>query len=127
MVEEALVDGRIDAGERLIKALDVAGFAVKAALWLYYPDMERWRLVIAPKAKMTDLVEAYLLIVRSLRDLDIPADVLDSAVVNLVQPDDQLLSGISMFRVEGNARVRLRQNWLNGVYLEDALVYRNAA
>ncbi len=127
MATEALVDSRVEAGEQLIKQLDKRNFGIVAAFWLFYPEVDRWRLVIAPKVEMQHVIESYLAVVRAMRELKIPPEVLASDDVNLIQPYDPLLRGIAMFRIEGLSRVRLKSNWLNGVYLEDALVYRNAA
>jgi hypothetical protein len=51
-----LVDRDIDAGRRLVQALDQAGFPVVAALWNYIPEADDWRLVIA-SPRVTELGE----------------------------------------------------------------------
>ena len=43
----SLVEGAVQEGSRLVKALDEAGIEVRSAMWLYDPDADRWRLVLA--------------------------------------------------------------------------------
>ena len=47
MDKVALVGIDIEGGERLLNALDEANLDVRAALWIYLPDPDEWRLMIA--------------------------------------------------------------------------------
>ncbi|MCU1273426.1 MAG: hypothetical protein JWO48_857 [Bryobacterales bacterium] len=47
MDQGILVGPEIEAGKKLIEALDASGFRVKAAFWFYREESEEWRLYIA--------------------------------------------------------------------------------
>ncbi len=47
MVEDTLVDRKIEKGSRFLQALDAAGVRVYAALWFYFEDADAWRLVVS--------------------------------------------------------------------------------
>lgn len=127
MASETLVESRIRDGERLVQALEARGLRIKTALWLFYPDLERWKLVIAPFEQVRDFHAVYLDVVRSIRELGLDPDLAHSASVNIVQPDDAIVRGLPDVGSDGSSPVRLRQNGLYGAYLEDAFLYRNAA
>jgi len=47
MVKDILTKEMIQAGADLVRRLDEAHLEVNASLWLYIPDANLWRLVIA--------------------------------------------------------------------------------
>lgn len=49
MDKAALVNFDIETGEEVLRALDQADLTIKVALWLFSPDHEDWRLVIASR------------------------------------------------------------------------------
>ena len=54
--------------------------------------------------------------------------VLDLPRIRLVRPDDPTIQAVgSVIRVKGLSDVRLKSNVANGIYIEDALIYRTAA
>lgn len=128
MATPALVNEDVQMGRDLIKILDEAGFAVTGAAWIYAPDIEEWRLRIrTPRAK-TDLLEALLELAHA---ADAKGDLrarLDLSRVKLVPPDDKMLAAIgSMVRVDGLSNVKFNRNVINGILIDDALIYRLAA
>ena len=126
LVKEALTDQMIEAGASVVDSLAKRGFAVDAALWLYLPDLNRWRLYLAmPEVRAKGPKKAYQRVLRSLRD--IPGMALDD--VSVVDSDDPF---IRMFRGALRADrspngVRLSRGAINGQFVEDAYVYRTAA
>jgi len=66
----------IEGGARLLKALDKAGFDIHAALWIYLPDPEEWRLMIAsPLVDQEGPKKAYILIQSELAKLTPPSEI----------------------------------------------------
>ena len=47
LVKEQLTDAMVEAGAELTLRLDETGLAPTAALWLFVPDMNEWRLLFA--------------------------------------------------------------------------------
>jgi hypothetical protein len=120
-----LVGPNIDAGKRLLQALDIAKIKVDAAFWFYREASEDWRLYIAtPLVQELGPRMAYSKVLDVLReeriqDLDFwklsVVDVTDSlvTVLRLAVSTD---AGISDISVNGNS--------VNGVYIRAAHIYR---
>ena len=47
MVESTLTKDMIETGAALIQKLDERGLQLRGALWFFFPDIGRWKLVIA--------------------------------------------------------------------------------
>jgi hypothetical protein len=125
MAEDALVGFDVERGAELVRALDAAGFPVLAALWMHYPDIETWKLLIAtPKANEPQKAYTEIRHIVDGAKLDAP----DLAQIRLVLPDDQTVTTLSQaIRVEGLSGVRFSRNMINGIYVDDAYIYRAAA
>jgi hypothetical protein len=66
--------------------------------------------------------------VASILSAVIDHEVLDVTRIALVAPDDPVVRAIgSVISAKGISDVRLKSNLVNGIYIEDALVYRTAA
>lgn len=131
MAAGSLVRSEIDAGLNLIKALDEAGFGVKAALWLYSSDLDKWRMIIAYRGPKKDIEKKYLeaaTVSANWRDQHRNQTILDLSRVRITAGDDPLISGLSpVLRLDGLGEVRFSHNMINGIYVEDALIHRLAA
>jgi hypothetical protein len=124
----SLVEGAVQEGSRLVKALDEAGIEVRSAMWLYDPDADRWRLVLAmPLVDERGPAAAFAYIQSALNQIG-TAD-LRLQEITAVSPKDQIIRAVrGMIDTgpgPGIARVRLVQNAIGGVLIEDALVYRS--
>ena len=131
MASEALVESEIEGGLNLVKMLDESDFKVKAALWVYYSDQERWRFVIASEGGEKEIGENYLKIstlMAKSRSEHPDTQLLSLDKVKLTGVMDPIISGLRpVVRIEGLGGVRFSHDVINGVYLEDALVHRMAA
>jgi hypothetical protein len=92
---------------------------------MYYPDQDAWRLVLAtPKAR--ELHQAYTTIRRIIQDSGLAGP--DLARIRVVPPTDITVATLSKaVRIEGLSGVRFSQNMIDGVYVDDAYIYRAAA
>lgn len=123
----ALVSEDIAAGHTVVEALDLAGFSVAAAFWLYDSERDTWKLWIGTPHAGKDLQRAYMK-VSEILSANSDRAVLDLPRIKLVRPDDPTIRAISsVIRVKGPSGVRVRSNVANGIYIDDALVYRTAA
>jgi hypothetical protein len=131
MASQSLVRSEIDAGLNLIRALDDADFGVVAALWLYFGDIEKWKLTIAYAGKPEEIEKRYLkaaTIISKHREVDPKSLLLDLSRVRIVSKDDPLIRGLApILHIEGTSEVRFSNNLINGIYVEDALIHRLAA
>ena len=128
MAAAILVDSDVEMGRELLRSLDETKFPVTAAAWIFFPDIEEWRLVIrTPKAEK-NLQQALLELAVSLDERGDLRRRLDLSRVRLVPPKDKLLAAMgSVVRVEGTSDIRFTRNVINGVVVDDALTYRLAA
>jgi hypothetical protein len=128
MADAILVNSDIDAGRDLVRILDEASFPITGAAWIYFPDLEEWRLVVRTPKAAGNLQEALLEVARA---LDAKGDLrkrIDLARVKLVPPGDRMLEAIGkVMKVDGLGAVRFSRNVVNGIYIDDALIYRLAA
>lgn len=128
MAAAVLVDADVEMGRELLRILDETKFPVTAAAWILFPDIEEWRLVIrTPKAEK-NLQQALLELAVSLDQRGDLRKRLDLSRVKLVPPKDKMLAAMgSVVKVEGISNIRFSRNVINGVLIDDALIYRLAA
>lgn len=118
MAEAALVDADLRKGRDFVMLMDRIGVPVRAAFWFYYPDNDRWRLVIVSDEATAGSRELYLRAIQAGTPIDV-------ATVEFQPPTSPLYRAMSrLVRVDGLGEVRLSRNMINGIYIEDALVYR---
>lgn len=125
MDKAALVDVDIAGGERALQILDRAGFKVNVALWLYSSEFEVWRLYIAsPVVDTEGPKEAYVRLLSAIRASD--PDLTAAITITLVSPRDPLMRALR--RTFGTAAsvhgMRLGGNVIDGMFIEQAYVYR---
>jgi hypothetical protein len=128
MVEEVVVrdilsDEMIQAGAEVVQQLDRSDFPIEAALWLYLPDSQQWRLMLAsPEVKIHGPKKGYKQIQSALTQL---APRLSLQNVTLVDSTDPLILLLKKtLKTDGGTGVRFRGNTVNGVFIEDAYIYR---
>ena len=121
MAEEPLVVSDIRAGSDFVQLLDRIGVSVAGAFWLYQPDAGRWRLIIVTDEARKGAKDLYLKAINA-------GAALDMSNVEFQPPESAVFRALGgMIHITGLDQVRMRQNTFNGVYVEDALVYRLAA
>ena len=131
MATEQLVRSEIDAGLKLIKVLDDANFGVTGALWLYSGDAGTWKFIIATNSPRKDIERKYLeaaIAVSKWRDTGTSEAILDLSRARIVSFEDPLIRGLApIVKMDGLGEVRLTNNLVNGIFVEDALIHRMAA
>jgi hypothetical protein len=128
MAEAALVEKDVEAGLELVRLLDARRFPVTGAAWIYFPDLEEWKLVIRTPEAARDLNKAYLELAQAMDSKTGFRSQFDLARVKLVPPTDRMLAAMgSAIRAEGLNKIRFSRNVINGIFIDDALIYRLAA
>lgn len=122
-----LTEADIEAGEALVRRLDDRDWPVTAALWFHLADSEQWKLVLAsPTVDRDGARQGYFVIRRAIRDEGQDSLAIDLADISLLPSSHdliQLLDGA--LRYDGDfGRIRFTQNVVNGVLIDDALIYR---
>jgi hypothetical protein len=129
VVKDQLTDAMVDAGAELTNKLDEIGVPITAALWLFMPEVNEWRLLFASEEVATkgprEVYEKIRLAIDQLKDKAASAPL---SVIGLMDADADL---VRLFRVAvrtgpGVNRIRFSKNVINGHFIEDALIYRVA-
>jgi len=119
----------IEAGEALVHRLDEQGVQLRSALWLYSPDLEEWKLLLAVPAVADEGPRGvYQQIQQALSDSRSEADGLSLSNISLVKPDAPLISLLrkAIHTGPGISGIRFTNNVINGIVIEDAYIYRVA-
>jgi hypothetical protein len=120
MADTELVDVDVAEGRALVQALDKAGVRIVGAYWYYYPDSDRWRLTIVSPDAVKGSRSLYMQAIELRPDIDL-------SKVEFVSPDNAIyraLVGGRLFAVKGLGQVRVSKSSFNGVYVDDAIIYR---
>lgn len=127
MVETQLTPELIQEGATLVEGLDNAGISPDAALWLYFPEISAWKLLLAqtnvgPEGPR----EAYRAVQKALQSLRNQVTHLSLEDVAVAKPDAPLIKLLSQAVVTGPgiSGIRFTRNVINGVPIEDAYIYR---
>lgn len=123
-----LVEPKIKVGKELIQRLDRSQFPMDAALWLFMPEVERWRLMIA--SRLVDSKgpkETYREIQKVLSQWS-GASKLSLSEITVVSPKDSLIKVLRKAEKTGPTLTgtRMSRSAIDGVYIEDAYIYRLA-
>ena len=129
MVKEQLTEEMIEAGAQLTAKLDEMRLPIAAAMWLFSPDINEWRLLFAsPELSTAGPRYVYKLIEEARQALGDKAAAAPLSVIGLVDENHQLvqLLRIAVRTGAGVSRIRFSKNAINGHFIEDALIYRVA-
>jgi hypothetical protein len=127
MVEAHLTKEMIDAGAALVRKLDERGIQPDAAFWLYFPDMQTWKLVIAQvKVGSEGPKQMYRQIQELMEEFSQQIQELSLDDVTLSKPDAPIISLLRMaiHTGPGVSGIRFKNNVINGTVIEDAFIYR---
>ena len=133
MVKTSLVEADLLAGRRLLLALfyppqpnNWPSFRVKAGFWLYYPESEEWRLVIAtPLVDEQGSLRTYSQLQPVLLSIQ-PSD-LSLQNIAVMSPGDPLVKAFrgALRTSPGPSDIRFPRGTIEGrTYIEGAHVYR---
>ena len=128
MADVELVEDDIKAADALVDLLEEKDFPLKAALWLFQAAAERWRFVLCPVEKRKDPTTFYKDFARVVNATGHPREFLDLNRVDIVTEESPLIKVLGRaIRVEGRSHMRVQDSSFNGVFLEDALIYKLSA
>ncbi len=125
MAGPALMTARIAAGAELVRALDARKIRPEIAAWVYFVEREQWKLVLQfseSHEKFPTLVEIAGL-VASNEDISREISMGD---VTVARPTDAVAGALRalVHTGPGVSLIPIGPVSANGVYFEDALVYR---
>ena len=127
VVKDQLTDSMIQAGTELTRKLDEIGLPTSAALWLFDPEVNEWRLLFASSEVSTQGPrQVYERIRLALQQLGEKAAAAPLSVIGLLDEHVELVKLLrsAMATGPGIGRIRFSKNVINGHFIEDALIYR---
>jgi hypothetical protein len=99
-------------------------------MWFFLADINEWRLMFAsPQLSAEGPRAVYEKIEEARKAIGAQADSLPLSAIGLMDTNHQLVQ-LLRFAVRtgpGVSRVRFSKNVINGHFIDDALIYRNAA
>ncbi len=127
MVETILSKEMMELGAVFVRKLDEHGLRPDAALWLYFPEEEQWKLIISnsdvakvgPKEiyrKIQEILAKYADEISELSLDDVALSKPDAPIISLLR--------IAIKTGPGISGIRFKNNVINGTLIEDAYIYR---
>ena len=120
-----LTDIRIQHGRQLIEGIDSLNLSLKAALWLYDSSIDKWRLILSFPMLHQRGTRYFYKTVQSLL-LKFPERIISLQDISIIDYNETfitLLKGAIKIG-PGPATARFTNSFINGIRVDDALVYR---
>lgn len=127
MVETNLTKEMIDAGAVLIGKMDRSKMQPDAVFWMYFPEIQRWKLVIVEiKLGMGGPKQGYRQIQTLLRKYTEELKGLTLDDVTLEKPNARIVSLLrtAIRTGPGISGIRFKNSAVNGNLIEDVYIYR---
>ncbi len=120
----------IEAGAELTAKLDEVGLPITAALWLFTPELNEWRLLFAsPEVNSAGPRGVYEKIRQAVEALGTKGASVPLSIIGVLDAEADLarLLKVAIRTPEsGLGRIRFSKNVINGHFIDDALIYRAA-
>lgn len=127
VMKEQLTDDMVETGDELLRKLDESGLPIQAAFWMFMPEINEWRLLIAsPEVSAKGPLSVYERIRVALEQMGEKALAAPLSMIGLLDADAELVRLFRSFQKvrQGVGRLRLSKNAINGHFIDDALIYR---
>lgn len=128
VVKEALTREMIEAGAELTRQLDAAQIGVRAALWLYLPEYNTWRLFVAvPKLNKEGPRKMYKKIQSVLAKIPAHQTKVNLSDISLMDTQDSFVTHLRTLVKTGPgiSDARVSDSFANGHSIDEAYVYRS--
>jgi hypothetical protein len=115
-------------GAKLIERLDAKNSEIKSAFWLYYSEEKTWKLIIAsPLVDSEGPREYYKRVVDANGLASEAEDVISLNDVGVTNTSNQIVQLLKFMISTGEdiSGIRFSRNTINGVFIEDAYIYRS--
>jgi hypothetical protein len=120
-----LVDRDREGGAELLRKLDSSGFPVEAAFWWLDAEVGKWSLLLAtPLVDAQGPRAAYQQLIDTVPSDQLPVEVEQVSLVSASHPAVRLLRMAIKTGPRDIASIAFTHNTINGVFVEDAFIYR---
>ena len=120
-----LTDNMIRVGRELIEYLDDKNLSINSAFWFYSSESNNWKLLLSsPKVRQNGPRYLYKLIQRAL--LTFPERHLSLSDISVLDDRNHMINNLkgAIHTGKGFSDIRFTHNFVNGVLIEDAYIYR---
>lgn len=128
VVAQDLSPEMVKAGERLLAEFDRRQVPVRGMFWWYQAEPEIWRLIVVmPEVKSRGPILAYQKIQSILPDMPQNQPTLGLENISVWDAEDSIINLMrKAVRIGGKGvgGVRFSRNSIDGVYIDDAYIYR---
>lgn len=128
LVTERLSDSMMKAGSTLVERLDAEGAEIKSSFWLYFSEEKTWKLIIASPLVDTEGPRKYYKKIVAVNDLaGASEEVISLNDIGVTSTSNQIvqLLKFAICTGDGVSGIRFSKNTINGVYIDDAYIYRS--
>ena len=128
LVTDMLSEQMIKAGAKLVERLDVDKSEVKSAFWLFFQEERLWKLIIASTLVASEGPRNfYKRVVSANQQADEVESVLSLNDISVTGVDHQIVQLLRLIGTGiGISGIRFSRNSINGVFIEDAYIYRSS-
>ena len=127
VVKEMLTQEMVQAGADLTRRLDEAHLEIRASLWLYLPDKNLWRLIVAsPAVRQDGPKKVYQHIQTILSKMSDKPWKIPLHDISVVEESDPLIASLrtSMGPQDRMSGRRFSRDTINGYFIEDTYIYK---
>jgi hypothetical protein len=116
-------DALVTAGRLIVSELNKANINPRAALWLYSPDIDSWKLLIVPKEKYNDVREFYRIIVSIINANQSSFQGISPSTIEMVKPEYPTVKALRRsIHVKDDSLFTASKSAFEGVYVEKLIV-----
>ena len=129
LVMDALSEQMIEAGAKLIERLDADDAEVKSAFWFFSSEDNKWKLIIASTLVGSEGPKKfYMRVIKANQTANAEEVVVSLHDIEVVNTNRQIVQLMKTIINTGNgiSGIRFSRNTINGVFIEDAYIYRTS-
>lgn len=126
MDKTTLVDLDIVEGRRIIDKLDKTEFEVNSAFWLFFSDVNEWRLMLVSRYfDKFGPKKAYSYIQKEIESIE-PKININFSNISIISVNTEIVKLLRLAIVTGPSiqGIRFTKNVINNVMIEDTFIYR---
>jgi hypothetical protein len=117
----------VRSGHLLIRELDKAGLAPRAAMWVHNTETDTWKLWVVPPAALTDKREFYRRIAELVTHHRSELGGIEASDAEMILDEHPGMQGLKRFiKAEGLSAITFAGNKFNDYYLPEGIILRMA-
>ena len=130
LVRNHLTEEMEDSGQALLQRLDAQGLSVSSFYWFFDRESDSWKLcLVSPAHEELGPRELYAQILRANSSLGERESVISLHDIAVVHPKDRIAVALHRMIDTGDktvAGIRASRNYVDGMYVDDCLIYRSS-